>query len=323
MTNRCYNIRMIPAFCLCLLQISCSIFLDSELGYELSWCGDALCEWEVTTGEIQRAPTWHERDYGVELVGDTAEITYTDSTVDSVCIEFELIAYMEYRGQLSLGLDFWNDGTVDYWESIPRSNWERQKLLLPAPSGYKGIRIVIRKEKEGRVVLGQFNAYTSYDAQKSKECQQLDFPAPNGYMCEGDEDCLSGACGNSLTNASNESLWGRTYACGECTRDNDCSDGEICVLRNTNILEGLDPPRAQELSSQALFPLCVEPGSGDLGQVCLDDNECKSGICAGQPSALGTGYCSECKDDAGCESGATCSLGKLGVDEPTYARCVF
>src|SRR5688572_1125478 len=79
-------------------------------GFDL-WCGEELCAWKLTAGDIRKVPTWHEGDAGVELVGTHAAIQQL-SPVDSgdghcrdkpeggsectypadVCVEFSLLS---------------------------------------------------------------------------------------------------------------------------------------------------------------------------------------------------------------------------------------
>lgn len=59
-------------------------------------------------------------------------------------------------------------------------------------------------------------------------------------------------------------------------------------------------------------------GLGELGDMCANDDECKSGNCYSNPLA-GGGVCSECNEDQDCAdagTGISCSIGMVG-----YAVC--
>ena len=312
--------------CSFLLLVSC---LDKDLSqggpdlFDL-WCGDVMCNWEVVEGEIERVPTWHERDLGVELVDFPVEIEQINPAADYHCILFELVADVQASSRVSLGLDFWDDGVVEYRESVPESNWRPLALLVPAPTSYQGFRFFLRKEGEGRAVLAQFRAT------ESQECRPVDYPAPDGWRCAEDADCLSGTCGPTLPAGPTESS---AYACGQCAEDRDCSEGEICgIVRSQVLIDGI------LVSAGTVVPSCLQPGSGQSGEVCINDRHCASGFCdlyepypkrpypqtmtgqEGQYSGAGslgvfyplyddgTSTCHQCRDDGDCGSDAICGL---------------
>ena len=41
----------------------CGTQVIKDPGFDL-WCGDSLCTWKLVTGEIRKAPTWHDKDAG-------------------------------------------------------------------------------------------------------------------------------------------------------------------------------------------------------------------------------------------------------------------
>src|SRR5262245_3009110 len=77
---------------LCLALSACP--LNDDPGFD-DWCGDHLCHWQVVEGSIQKVPTWHDRDYGVELVGPQVTLTQRPSITSQACLEFKVIADIE------------------------------------------------------------------------------------------------------------------------------------------------------------------------------------------------------------------------------------
>ena len=95
----------------CLAMTGAACPLDDDPGFD-DWCGDKLCRWTLVDGQIAKAPTWHERDYGVELIGPTVTLAQQPN-IDSVpCLEFKVIADIDPAASVYLELDFRADGTT-------------------------------------------------------------------------------------------------------------------------------------------------------------------------------------------------------------------
>src|SRR5687768_13249661 len=75
------------------------------------WCGESLCSWKLESGSVRRAPTWHKKDHGVELV-DTPTAISQETTKTPKCLEFTTIADVEPGAQVTIGVDFNRDGTI-------------------------------------------------------------------------------------------------------------------------------------------------------------------------------------------------------------------
>src|SRR5688572_27790724 len=76
------------------------------------WCGESLCSWKLEAGSIRRAPTWHKKDHGVEFEA-TPTIISQDTTKSPKCLEFTTIADVEPGAQMTIGVDFNRDGTIE------------------------------------------------------------------------------------------------------------------------------------------------------------------------------------------------------------------
>lgn len=247
-------------------------------GFDL-WCGDTLCYWQVEKGSVDRVPTWHNGDYGVELEGgDTAISQLRDISASNIqCLRFDLVAKIEETADVTLELDFYGDGTVDVSKPIPASDWAKVSYLLPMPPSYEGILFRVHKRGSGRVVLAQIYAEESTDCTGAGPTLTS---RPLGASCDDGGQCASASC--ELTQ------YGSTVAsCGECQGDVDCDPGQACGI---------------EFASRVLdnYRGCGAPGRHGLGERCFSGDECATGICAGNA-------CSACRGGTTCASGATCA----------------
>ncbi len=136
----------------------------SDPGFDL-WCGPDLCEWQVESGEIRQAATWHESDAGVELLGAEAKISQLTDVTDSdgFCIRFEMVADVDESVDLRLQMDVWADGTYEYDERIPTSDWRHLSYLVRMPARYDHVRFRLYKRSAGRAVLANIGAEIALD----------------------------------------------------------------------------------------------------------------------------------------------------------------
>jgi len=100
----------------CLSVTGCP--LDDDPGFD-DWCGDRLCHWDLADGDIRKAPTWHDRDHGVELVGPHVTLTQRPDIASVACLEFKVIADIDPAAAVYVELDFRGDGTSEVRERIP------------------------------------------------------------------------------------------------------------------------------------------------------------------------------------------------------------
>lgn len=266
----------------------------SDRGFDL-WCGDRLCKWELEKGEIRPAPTWHEGDTGVELVGDDVAISQLTPAedADGLCMRVTLVADVEEAAEVRLQIDLFGDGTVDSDERIPTSDWRKLTFLARLPVYYEGVRFRISKRGSGRAVLANIGAEIVID----DACMgpPITADAPAGARCGSDAECASGGC--------YEWPGDEPDVCGDCDDDGDCSGGELCNV-------GGPSPAHLEIATRCMLPAAVLDG-----EACLGDANCASGVCV-------DGVCGECRTSAEC-GGLECLPIERGFwGEPlTPTRC--
>lgn len=266
---------IVCAAALALPGYKCGNVLEDN-GFDL-WCGERLCAWELEEGDAVRAPTWHGRDYGVELIGDRAAISQLvkQDSRSLPCLRFELIADVEQSTQVTIELDFFDDGVVDHVQAVPTSDWALLTYPLTMPESYQGVRVRLRKDGPGRAVLADIAAIDT------DECTGAPIEVasrPKGAWCSTELPCDSGICRDGVT--------GSSMVCSQCAGDDDCLEGQICGVAQW-VPGHLDPYRS-----------CVDPGQLALGQLCSRDSECATGVCCDQAcsTCCGTGDC----DGAAC-----------------------
>jgi len=194
----------------CLVLCACP--LDDDPGFD-DWCGDRLCHWELVDGSVAKAPTWHDRDYGVELVGPHVTLTQRPDITSVACLEFKVIADIDPAAAVYVELDFRADGTTDYREQIPSARWQPLTFLVSAPSWYDALALTVRKESDGHAVLARLELGDGHG------CTGAPIPLddrPPGAWCETPDQCTSGACVPSTVCA-------KTFAA--CDTATPCPDG--------------------------------------------------------------------------------------------------
>ncbi len=270
---------------------ACTGDLLHDSGFDM-WCGEQLCSWKVERGEAVQAPTWHDSDLGVDMVGDVVLTQRAD--IDeriAPCVRFELVADIAEDATVTLGMDLLGDGELDYERQLPTSSWAPLVYLVRMPTRYQGI--VFRLEKTGgHAVLAQMRARTVEVEACGGAAAIEDVPVPLGGSCWSfdpdepltplDEVCASGQCVPGPA-GSLQAL------CAACEDDAGCPDGEVCGVQST-LSPFVDPYRA-----------CVPAASRSLGQLCRADGECATGTCC-------DGLCSTCcaADGRECEAGRAC-----------------
>jgi hypothetical protein len=277
----------------------CSNDLLHDSGFDL-WCGDELCSWQVEKGAVAKAPTWHESDLGVELVGDEVVMSQLTDAANAPCVLFDLVADIDLDAGVVLEMDLYDDGEVDYSQRLPTASWENLSFLVAMPERFDGIRFRLSKTGSGRAVLAQIRARSESVCDGPRLPQPV---APLGAGCWAsgedlvvdDEACASGTCavGGPLS-----------AVCSGCAEDADCGDGQVCGVES-RVESFLSPYRT-----------CVPAASRGLGERCAGDGECATGVCC-------QWTCSDCCAEDGrlCGDGADCvSAGGDGWVAPA-AQC--
>ena len=175
-----------------LLGAKCGESIVKDPGFDL-WCGETLCNWQVEEGGIARAPTWHERDYGVELIGPSVQLSQRGEFGDDrpSCLAYDLLSDVDGKTQVVLEMDFDADGTVEFSQVLPIGPWATLSYKAPAPTWYKSIKFTIRKRGDGHATLARIRVGADID------CQGPPPSTPNrpaGAPCESGPQCASGAC---------------------------------------------------------------------------------------------------------------------------------
>ena len=255
----------------------CGGGITRDPGFDL-WCGDQLCAWKIERGDVRRAATWHEADSGVELLDpDTAIEQFTPvNSKDGTCIRFDLISDVAETAQAELAIDIYGDGAVERTFEIPTAHWKPVSFAFAVKPPFTGIRFEIAKRGPGHAVVARMRAAVVKDG--CDGVPELDGgPAPIAALCGVAGDCASGICVIAD--------FVGTLRCTGCELSRQtCSAGQVC---------GYGEPGPPE---RAVPIVCVGAAARALGEQCLRDGECASGVCS-------SFVCSTCRPNTMC--GAT------------------
>jgi hypothetical protein len=280
----------------------CGGGITRDPGFDL-WCGEALCAWKLERGSVQRAPTWHLDDAGVELLDpDTAieQFTPVDSR-DGTCIRFDLISDVSEDADVALAIDVYGDGSIERTFAIPTAHWRSVSYAFAVKPPFTGIRFEITKRgtgRLGRAVLARMRATVDDDG--CDGVAPIDGgPAPLGALCEDGSECASAIC------------WFDFFRTGRCTSCDPtapaCAANEVC---------GFAEPGPAE---RAVPLACVAAHARVLGEQCLGNNECSTGLCTfgrcstcGALTACGSTTCLRSYEQGPFLCGAALNLGEPG-----------
>jgi hypothetical protein len=270
-----------------LMGSECEQPLVKDSGFDI-WCGDALCDWQVEAGNVAKVPTWHERDYGVSLVSDPTAISQAlpFTSDDLSCIHFDLLANVDDAATVQLDMQF--DGAIVHMETIPSGAWTPLSYHQVTPSYFRSLRILIGKTGTGKAELAQIQASKASDCSGSPPLGDLARPA--GATCELPIQCAGATCRPRAAVATLFDDDNGLQVCTACTTDADCGAGMVCGLGWS--AEFIQP-----------FPACAPAAAAVLGDRCLVDGECASGVCC-------DGVCSTCCGTGtapACAAGTTCA----------------
>jgi hypothetical protein len=239
------------------------------------WCGDNPCDWQVQ-GDVRRVGTWHPNDYAVALLSDDAALIQENGTVDyrdSDCFSFAMVAKIAPGVKVFLELDFLADGSVEFSQRLPVSNWERRTFKVTAPDWYHKVRFIIRKEGPGRAILAEISAENTNRQCTAPPVELHD--RPEGAPCSTDDQCADEV----------ECASGR---CGGCDNDASCVADQICAIQDVD---------------NTRYKTCVDASAERVGAACDRELQCVSGVCS-------DGACSECATDSDCDSGQLCHVAR-------------
>jgi hypothetical protein len=240
------------------------------------WCGERLCDWQTDEGAIARAPSWHAKDYAVELVDAPTQLSQRSDT-NAQCFVVKMIADVDPASETELQVDFNDDGRVDYERALPRTAWKLAQFPITAPANYLGARFILRKKRPGRALVAQLRVESAAGCSGPAVLLR---DAKLGALCSRDEECASGTCFDrrcaecSLSAPCEKGQYCVAHTCSDCADDGDCGDGERCVWLGASVADG----RACVASDASL--------GKDLFAPCERDDECASGACEAGVGAL-------------------------------------
>jgi hypothetical protein len=277
-----------------LMAGECEPPLVTDSGFDL-WCGDTLCAWQVDEGTIAKVPTWHAKDYGVELVSPSTTISQLlpYGSADVTCIHFKLLADIDPSVNVVLDLDF-DDGSSHVLQTLSTGAWTPIDYQLVTPTYFQSVRVSIRKSGAGRAVLAQIRADKSASVcAGTPPVGAVD--RPDGATCEAAAQCAGGRCDPRppATQLIPDPGDARDV-CAACAGDADCAGGKLCGL-------------GWSAAFREPFPACLVPPGLVLGDRCLAGGECATGVCCG-------GICSTC-----CAGGPDCGSGVACAERPRDA----
>jgi hypothetical protein len=96
------------------------------------WCGNSLCEWTLDSGRVQRVPTWNPDDFGVSFLDTGTEISQVTQESEATCLVFKTVADIDPAAQMTLLVDFDNDGTIDFQGPLGATDWHQVEAHIAA-----------------------------------------------------------------------------------------------------------------------------------------------------------------------------------------------
>ena len=265
------------------------------------WCMGQPCAWDVVEGDAVEVTTWHELDRGVALIGESAVLEQRisgewDASANPRCFLIELTGSI--ATEVTIGLDFDDDGIDDWSARVGGQPWTTHQLELTPPQFYGDL--VFRLVKgEGPTKIGHVRLIDEPDLDACP-FEPVHVPWPLGFPCDADDECGTGHCGAlpewGLVDV--DGTWVLTGStCAQCSTDDDCDADWVCGLVQD---DEVGRHRA-----------CEPPAMATLGEACVPDAECASGICT-------SGRCSECGPEHTCDDDATCSPRVLEVETLSF-----
>ena len=159
------------------------------------WCGASPCGWQLDQGQVRRVSSWHQNDFAVELGGtDETRLSQLRNSTSAQCLTFDMVARVAKGTQLTLLLDFHDDGKLDVRQAVSEQPWRSVRFSIPTPTFYDRVRFIVRKEGAGSAVLAQVVIAGE------EECPAFPLLLEAGSRCEDDSvcqdglACLSGTC---------------------------------------------------------------------------------------------------------------------------------
>jgi hypothetical protein len=233
------------------------------------WCGGSLCAWSLDAGRIEAVPTWNANDLGVSFVETPTQISQATTESSAKCLLFTSVAKIDPLAQMSIAVDFDNDGSIEYTATLASTDWQRVQTMITAPRAYQGITFTLRKAGTGAAVLAEMRI------QSTTGCTA---PAPAiapGSLVMGEKCAESSECAAGLTCAGE----GGDTLCAQCSASQACAGGATCEARSVFLPKQCAPGG----------------GKGNPGDPCLANSDCASAACDGaKPVPLTQGDAGAC-----------------------------
>ncbi len=148
-------IRAVSCIALGLALSACETDVVDDAGFQL-WCGETLCVWTLEEGEIDKVSTWHDHDYGVELVGAPVLLSQ-DARASAQCVRLETVSDVDASAVVTVEIDTDGDGESDHVVPVPPTDGYESRsveVVLDLPPKPDTVYYV-RKSGEGRAVLAR------------------------------------------------------------------------------------------------------------------------------------------------------------------------
>jgi hypothetical protein len=154
------------------------------------WCDRNLCDWKTSQGRIEQARTWHTQDLAVSFVETPTEISQLlkFTAASGPCLEFDTIADVAPEAEVSILVDFNDDGFQDYEQQVSVLRWRSVPFVVRAPIAYDGVRLSVIKRGEGRAILALMRVVPR------SSCSSAPLTLAHGSVCSQDAVCRSGHC---------------------------------------------------------------------------------------------------------------------------------
>ena len=138
---------------------TCETDLVEDAGFQL-WCGDRLCAWDLEEGEIQKVSTWHNNDYGVELVGAPVSLSSPFARTAS-SLRVEVVSDVERGAMVTVEIDQDGDGVIDWVLPVSPSDGFVSRVWESQPGADATGVVYLRKAGPGRAVVARIRVSRS------------------------------------------------------------------------------------------------------------------------------------------------------------------
>ena len=113
------------------------------------WCGNSLCALTLDSGRIQRVPTWNPDDFGVAFLDKGTQISQVTQEKQAECLLFTTVADIDPAAQMTLLVDFNNDGVIDFTGPLGATDWHQVQAEISAPLCTAASRFTFEKRVPG------------------------------------------------------------------------------------------------------------------------------------------------------------------------------